>query len=257
MTYIENVFACIAAPLLIAALCAGRANARYFVFALAGMLACLLSAYVNTFFAVLLDASALGATAEIVPVVEEIMKLLPLLFYLLVFEPEGDKIRAAILVTAVGFATFENVCFLIENGADDLGFLLIRAAWHGGSVPRDIQPARGLWRPGAVRGLRAADSVARHRVCGALAICRAGEKRIKSRILWPSFGTADFLRLGESFPTFEYLYKQRTYRKGETVCATTLNAYALRGGGRRFWSAGWKDTASARWARCASRWRRP
>ena len=131
MTYIENVFACIAAPLLIAALCAGRANARYFVFALAGMLACLLSAYVNTFFAVLLDASALGATAEIAPVVEEIMKLLPLLFYLLVFEPEGDKIRAAILVTAVGFATFENACFLIENGADDLGFLLIRGFGTG------------------------------------------------------------------------------------------------------------------------------
>ena len=131
MTYIENVFACIAAPLLIAALCAGRANARYFVFALAGMLACLLSAYVNTFFAVLLDVSALGATAEIAPVVEEIMKLLPLLFYLLVFEPEGDKIRAAILVTAVGFATFENVCFLIENGADDLGFLLIRGFGTG------------------------------------------------------------------------------------------------------------------------------
>lgn len=131
MTYIENVFACIAAPLLIAALCAGRANARYFAFALAGMLACLLSAYVNTFFAVLLDVSALGATAEIAPVVEEIMKLLPLLFYLLVFEPEGDKIRAAILVTAVGFATFENVCFLIENGADDLGFLLIRGFGTG------------------------------------------------------------------------------------------------------------------------------
>ena len=131
MTYIENVFACIAAPLLIAALCAGRANARYFVFALAGMLACLLSAYVNTFFAVLLDASALGATAEIAPVVEEIMKLLPLLFYLLVFEPEGDKIRAAILVTAVGFATFENACFLIESGADDLGFLLIRGFGTG------------------------------------------------------------------------------------------------------------------------------
>ena len=131
MTYIENVFACIAAPLLIAALCAGRANARYFVFALAGMLACLLSAYVNTFFAALLDASALGATAEIAPVVEEVMKLLPLLFYLLVFEPEGDRIRSAILVTAVGFATFENVCFLIENGADDLGFLLIRGFGTG------------------------------------------------------------------------------------------------------------------------------
>ena len=131
MTYIENVFACIAAPLLVAALCAGRGHARFFIFAIAGMFACLLSAYVNTFFAALLDASLLEATAEIAPVVEEIMKLLPLVFYLLVFEPEGDRIRAAILVTAVGFATFENVCYLIENDAEDLGFLLIRGFGTG------------------------------------------------------------------------------------------------------------------------------
>ena len=95
------------------------------------MLSCLLSAYVNTFFAALLDASALGATAEIAPVVEEVMKLMPLLFYLLVFEPEGDRIRSAILVTAAGFATFENVCYLLENGAEDLGFLLIRGFGTG------------------------------------------------------------------------------------------------------------------------------
>ena len=78
MTYIENVFACIAAPLLVAALCAGKRYAHYFIFALAGMLACLLSAYVNTFFAALLSAPALVATAEIAPVVEEFMKILPL-----------------------------------------------------------------------------------------------------------------------------------------------------------------------------------
>ena len=57
MTYIENVFACIAAPLLVAALCAGRGHARFFIFAIAGMFACLLSAYVNTFFAALLGTA--------------------------------------------------------------------------------------------------------------------------------------------------------------------------------------------------------
>ena len=49
MTYIENVFACIAAPLLVAALCAGRGHARFFIFAIAGMFACLLSAYVEAY----------------------------------------------------------------------------------------------------------------------------------------------------------------------------------------------------------------
>ena len=42
MTYIENVFVCIAAPLLVAALCAGRKHLRFFLFMLAGMLSCLL-----------------------------------------------------------------------------------------------------------------------------------------------------------------------------------------------------------------------
>ena len=88
MTYIENVFICMASPLLIAALCMGRRQAKFFLCCLAGMGACLLSAYINTFFAALYAADTITATAEIAPVVEEVMKLLPLLFYLLVFEPE-------------------------------------------------------------------------------------------------------------------------------------------------------------------------
>lgn len=131
MTYIENVFACIAAPLLVAALCAGKKQLRPFIFSLAGMLACLLSAYVNTFFAAMLDATALDATAEIAPVVEEVMKFLPLLFYLLVFEPKREHIKAAVLTIAVGFATFENICYLIQHGANELGFLLIRGFGTG------------------------------------------------------------------------------------------------------------------------------
>ncbi len=54
------------------------------------------------------------------------MKLLPLLFYLLVFEPEQDRAQNAMLVIAVSFATFENICWLTENGADQLNFLLLR-----------------------------------------------------------------------------------------------------------------------------------
>ena len=95
MTYIENVFVCVAAPLLVAALCMGKPYLRFFLFAFAGMGACLAAAYVNTFFAALYGATAFNATAEIAPVVEEVIKLLPLLFYLLVFEPEPEQIRPA------------------------------------------------------------------------------------------------------------------------------------------------------------------
>ena len=94
MTYIENVFLCMVSPLLVAALCMGRRQLRFLLFCVAGMGVCLLSAYINTFFAAVYQADTFAATVEIAPVVEEVMKLLPLAFYLLVFEPEAEKIRA-------------------------------------------------------------------------------------------------------------------------------------------------------------------
>lgn len=116
---------------LAAAFCAGKKYLRFFLFTFAGMGACLISAYVNTFLAAMYGATAFNATAEIAPVVEEVIKLLPLLCYLLVFQPEREHIRAAVLTIAVGFATFENVCYLIQQGAGDLGFLLIRGFGTG------------------------------------------------------------------------------------------------------------------------------
>lgn len=131
MTYIENVFVCIAAPLLVAMFSVGKKHFRIFLFFIGGMGMCLLSAYLNTFFAQYYNADLLNATTQIAPVVEEIMKLLPILFYLLVFEPKTKDIFVAVLFVAAGFATFENTCYLIQNGATELSFLLIRGFGTG------------------------------------------------------------------------------------------------------------------------------
>ena len=131
MTYIENVLICMASPLLIAALCMGKRQRKFFLFCFAGMGACLLSAYINTFFAALYRADTFAATTEIAPVVEEVMKLLPLLFYLLIFEPKAEQIKNAAVITALSFATFENVCYLTQNGAGQFVYLLIRGFGTG------------------------------------------------------------------------------------------------------------------------------
>ena len=131
MTCIENIFICMASPLLVAALCMGRRRLRFFLFGVAGMGVCLLSAYINTFLAAVYQADALASVAEIAPVVEEVMKLLPLVFYLLVFEPEGEKIKSAAVTIALSFATFENVCYLIQNGADCFSLIFFRGFGTG------------------------------------------------------------------------------------------------------------------------------
>lgn len=131
MTYIENVLVCIAAPLFITMLCVGRKYRASFVFCFAGMLVCLLSAYLNTFFTIIYQAETMNAATQIAPVVEEIMKLLPLLFFLIVFEPDLQRFRLAAMLVAASFATFENICYLAENGAGQMLFLLIRGFGTG------------------------------------------------------------------------------------------------------------------------------
>ena len=59
------------------------------------------------------------------------MKLLPLLFFYLIFKPAPQELPAAAIALAAGFATFENVCYLTENGAADFRFLLIRGIAAG------------------------------------------------------------------------------------------------------------------------------
>ena len=119
------------APILITLLCLRSRERKLLLFFLFGMSMCLLSSYISTFLAVVYGADAFSASLSIAPMVEEIMKLLPVLFYLLVFEPDKEDGAVSILMTAVGFATFENVCYLTQNGSDNLTFLLIRGFGTG------------------------------------------------------------------------------------------------------------------------------
>ena len=131
MNYIENIYICLAAPLILAILCMRREGRRSLIFVVAGMTTCLFSAYVSTFLAGVTGVSLTNASHEISPVVEEIMKSLPILFFLLIFEPDKKTAVAGVVLIAVGFATFENVCFLTSYGTSDLLRLLIRGFGTG------------------------------------------------------------------------------------------------------------------------------
>ena len=131
MTYIENIFLCLAIPLILSLFFTGGRARSFTLFIVAGMLCCLLSAYVSSFFMGYCGADARQEVIEITPVCEEIIKLLPLLFYLLIFDPQPKELPGAALAIAVGFATFENVCYLTENGAADFTLLLIRGISAG------------------------------------------------------------------------------------------------------------------------------
>ncbi len=131
MIYIENIYLCMVAPLLVACCCAPKAQRRTLIFIICGMSACLISAYINLFFAQLYGADMMTATLEIAPLVEEVVKLLPILFYLIIFEPKSNAVFSAVLMTAIGFALLENICYLVEHGSENIQYMLMRGFGTG------------------------------------------------------------------------------------------------------------------------------
>ena len=94
LTYIENIFLCLALPLILSLFFIKGRVRRYALFLTVGMAVCLLSAYVNSFFMGQYGVDGTVAAIEITPVCEEVMKLLPLLFFYLIFEPEPKEMPA-------------------------------------------------------------------------------------------------------------------------------------------------------------------
>lgn len=101
MTYIENIFICLAIPLLLSVFFTKGRTRRFALFTVIGMAVCLLAAYVSSFFMGYYGCDATLTAIEIAPVCEEIMKLLPLLFYFLIFEPEPKELPGMAIAIAV------------------------------------------------------------------------------------------------------------------------------------------------------------
>ena len=126
MIYAENILLCIAAPLLLSLFFLKKNGRRFAAFFLIGMVVCLLGAYISGY---VLQAARLEkdeTSIFISPIVEEILKLLPLLSVLFVFAPEDDAFLTMAVGIGVGFATFENCCYILSSGAESLPYILIR-----------------------------------------------------------------------------------------------------------------------------------
>ena len=131
MNYIENIYICVAAPLLLAIICLRSDHRKTIVFFLIGMTTCLASSYVTTYLTVAYGTNNAIAAVEIAPFSEECMKLFPVVFFLLVFEPSKRDIAGSMLMTSLGFATFENICYLTAQGAEKQLNIIIRGFGTG------------------------------------------------------------------------------------------------------------------------------
>ena len=131
MLYAENILICIAVPLAVTMLFT-KGNARRMVASfLAGMLACIISAYIAGAIEALSGFGPEDTSIFLSPMIEESMKLLTILFCIYMFESSGDKTDLFAVGIGAGFATFENCCFILSSGVPQLTNVLIRGAAVG------------------------------------------------------------------------------------------------------------------------------
>ena len=116
MIYAENILLCIAAPLLLSLLFVRDQARQYVLVFVTGMVACLLAAYITGFLRLLIGWEETEVRIFISPVVEELIKLLPLLILLLLSEPKDDTLLLLAVALGTGFSTFENCCSLLSSG---------------------------------------------------------------------------------------------------------------------------------------------
>ena len=131
MLYVENIFVCLVAPIVVLLLFVDDKRRPGIFAVVLGMVACLLSAYVSAFLAQVYGDDATATATEIAPVVEEAAKFLPIVFVLSVFDPDDEGLINFGLLIGISFATLENVCYLIENGAASLPLLILRGFGTG------------------------------------------------------------------------------------------------------------------------------
>ena len=131
MIYAENILICIAIPLIITMLFV-RGNVRRFVATfLLGMGMCLLAAYISGFVNLKSGMGAEETAIFISPIVEELMKLFPLLLFLFLLSADDESMLPLAAGIGAGFATFENCCYILTFGAESLPFILVRGTAVG------------------------------------------------------------------------------------------------------------------------------
>ncbi len=126
MIYLENILIFLSAPFFIGIFLLQGEARRFILFFLLGLIASFLSAYVNSFVVLIFNFDSMEAVIKITPMIEELLKSLPLIFYMIIFSPKSENIFKLSVAIGIGFATFENCCYVVNNGADTFYFVLIR-----------------------------------------------------------------------------------------------------------------------------------
>ena len=126
------LYVALAAPLLIAVFLLRQNARRFAAFFVVGLTVCLLSAYINTFLSAAFGMGTAEAAVKLTPISEEVLKALPLFFFVAVFAPRRGSVVPGAMAIGLGFAMMENVSSLLGAEGSDLLIVAVIRGFSAG-----------------------------------------------------------------------------------------------------------------------------
>lgn len=111
------LFLCLAAPLSMMLFVFKERQRAILGFLLAGIFMCLFAGEINGLILNNTELSLRFLTVNITPIVEEILKALPVVFITFLIKPDRQFLLECSIAVGVGFATMENVCLLFDSAS--------------------------------------------------------------------------------------------------------------------------------------------
>lgn len=131
MIGIGHIFIAIASPVFVSCFLIEKEQRRHLISLLAGFVVAFLAGSINSFFAVLFQMTEREAVQNLTPILEELLKMLPVLFFAEAFAQSRKEIVNVAVEIGLGFAILENCSYLVTYGADSLAFSIVRGLATG------------------------------------------------------------------------------------------------------------------------------
>ena len=128
---IYTLFVAISIPILLMALLVDKKSRLPIVFILIGIFVSVFASEVNGLLVKLLAMDMYSVTIIVNPVTEELLKMLPILYYALVISDKKEKLFTASMAIGIGFAVLENAYYLLTYPNFSLLSAVLRAFGAG------------------------------------------------------------------------------------------------------------------------------
>ena len=108
------LFVSISVPIMLMTLLVEKKSRLPIIFILVGIFISVLASEVNGLLVGILNMDMYSITTIVTPATEELLKMLPVLYYALVISDKKEKLFTASMATGIGFAILENAFYLLN-----------------------------------------------------------------------------------------------------------------------------------------------